>query len=296
VTARGDAEPAATRLTQPPSRRRWPLLGGVALIAAAAIAAVIVITSGGSSGGSSKAPSGTPFRATAQPVPTNHVGGATGSATATLKGNQLTVTIDTNGLLNGASHLLHIHAGGKGVCPPASAASLHNGHLSISTTDGIKFYGPPEVSLTDTGDTSASSNVAFARYPATGTIRYTRTITLPGGIPDAIRTNNAVIVVHGIDYNHNGVYDNVLDRSDLNPAFTGESTAPALCGPLRPAGGAQAASGTTFTASMRLTRLPIPTSGRLTPAERFWLLCHLPGTAPSDPTRRYATASPAGTA
>jgi hypothetical protein len=39
--------------------------------------------------------------------------------------------------------------------------------------------------------------------------------------------------VHGIDYNSNGIYDNVLDRSDLNRSLTGESTAPALCGKLR---------------------------------------------------------------
>jgi hypothetical protein len=297
VAAAATEAPAA-RPARSPTLPNWTVLGIAALIAAVVVA-VIVATSGGSSssGGSQKTPSGAPFRANAQPVPTNHVGGATGSATATLKGNVLTVTVDTNGLLNGASHLLHIHAGGQGRCPPASAASLHNGHLSISTTDGIKFYGPPEVSLTDTGDTSASSNVAFARYPATGNIRYTRTITLPGGIPNAIRNRNAVIVVHGIDYNHNGVYDNVLDRSDLNRAFTGESTAPALCGPLRPAGGAQASGATTFTASMNLTRLPIPVSGtKLTPAERFWLLCHLPGTGSSDAGRRYAAAWPAGTA
>ncbi|MGZ4270812.1 MAG: hypothetical protein ACXVSX_16585, partial [Solirubrobacteraceae bacterium] len=47
-----------------------------------------------------------------------------------------------------------------------------------------------------------------------------------------IRKNNAVLVVHGIDYNHNGVYDGVLERSDLDRSLPGESTAPALCGPL----------------------------------------------------------------
>jgi hypothetical protein len=41
-----------------------------------------------------------------------------------------------------------------------------------------------------------------------------------------------VIVVHGIDYNRNGIYDGVLERSDLDRSLTGESTAPALCGPL----------------------------------------------------------------
>ena len=43
-----------------------------------------------------------------------------------------------------------------------------------------------------------------------------------------------MIVVHGIDYNHNGIYDNVLDRSELNNSLPGEATAPALCGPLVP--------------------------------------------------------------
>jgi hypothetical protein len=248
----------------------------------AGVVVAIVVGSGGSSNKPDTGASAPQFRATAQPVPTNHVGGASGSATASLKGDVLTVSVDTNGLLNGAPHLMHIHAGGTGVCPPASAAHLHNGHLSISTGDGLKFYGPPEVSLTDSGDTTAASRLAFGRYPSTGDIRYTRKITLTGGIPAAIRADNAVLVVHGIDYNHNGVYDNVLGPSDQSSAFTGESTAPALCGPLRPAGGSQASTATRFTASLRLTRLPIPAGPHLTAAERFWLLCHLPrGTAPA---------------
>jgi hypothetical protein len=142
------------------------------------------------------------------------------------------VTIDTNGLLNGAPHAMHIHAAGRGICPPASAARLHNGHLAISTTNGIIFYGPPAVALTSVGDTSPRSIIDFTRYPTVGNIRYTRTITLSPTVAGEIRRHNAVIVVHGIDYNGNGIYDNVLDRSDLSNALTGESTAPALCGPL----------------------------------------------------------------
>ena len=41
-----------------------------------------------------------------------------------------------------------------------------------------------------------------------------------------------MIIVHGVDYNDNGIYDNVLDRSDLKRSLPGESTAPALCGTL----------------------------------------------------------------
>jgi hypothetical protein len=191
-----------------------------------AVIAVIALSSSGSS-----KPSGTPFAASLTPVPTNQSNGS-GSGTVRLNGNVATVTLDASGLLNGAPHAMHIHAGGKGVCPPASAARLHNGHLSISTSDGIKFYGPPQVSLTSTGDTSPKSIIDFSRYPHVGTIRYARTITIPTGVADAIRAGNAAMIVHGIDYNHNGIYDNVLDRSELNNSLPGEATAPAICGSL----------------------------------------------------------------
>ena len=159
--------------------------------------------------------------AAALPVPTNRVTG-NGSATVQLHGNVATVTLDTNGLLNGSPHGMHIHAGGKGLCPPASTARLHNGHRTISTTDGIKFCGPPQVSLTTSGDTSAASRVDFSRYPTDGNARYERAdIVLTPGVADAIRAGDAVIVVHGIDYNGNHIYDDVLDRSELNPSLSG---------------------------------------------------------------------------
>ena len=143
-------------------RYRWPALAAVVLVV---VVVVVVIASGGSS-----KPQGQPFGAAAQPVPTNHVTGS-GTASVRLNGDVAAVTIDTNGLLNGSPHAMHIHAGGKGVCPPASAARAHNGHLAISTTDGIKFYGPPQVSLTSSGDTSPKSIVDFARYPTVGAIK-----------------------------------------------------------------------------------------------------------------------------
>jgi serine/threonine protein kinase len=255
-------------------RYRWPALGALGLI----IVAVVVVIAVGS-GGSSKPP-GQPFGAAAQPVPTNHVTGS-GTANVRLNGDVASVTIDTNGLLNGSPHAMHIHAGGKGVCPPASAARLHNGHLAISTTDGIKFYGPPQVSLTSSGDTSPKSIVDFVRYPTVGAITYTREITVPPGIAAAIRAGNAVIVVHGIDYNNNGIYDDVLDRSELNHSLPGEATAPALCGPLAPTqtaatGAPGPAGGTSYTVSLHRTLLPVATAG-----SGYVLLCHLLGIDPT---------------
>jgi serine/threonine protein kinase len=251
-------------------KHRWPVAAGLALVVAA-VAAAIVLSSGSSPKPSPAPPVGERFATLLDPVPTNRVT-ATGTATVRLNKDVATVTIDTNGLLNGAPHAMHIHAGGKGICPSASAARLHHGHLSISTTAGIPFYGPPVLSLTTTGDTSPRSIIDFTRYPTVGSIRYTRTITVSPKIAAEIRRHNAVIVVHGIDYNGNGIYDNVLDRSDLSAALPGESTAPALCGPLaaapkKAATSSSADSGqpTVYTASLTVHYISL--SGQ---ASLFW--------------------------
>jgi serine/threonine protein kinase len=271
-------------------RSPLPILAALGLIVGAAIA-VIVLASGGGGGGSSK-PKGQPFVSAAQPVPSNQVTG-NGKATVALNGDVASVTLDTNGLLNGSPHALHIHAGAKGVCPPASAAHLHNGHKAISTHDGINYYGPPELALTSTGDTSPQSIVDFSRYPTVGAIRYTRQITIPQGVAAAIRAGNAVIVVHGIDYNHNGIYDDVLDRSELNRTLPGEATAPALCGSLfastTAALGGHGPAANTYAAVLRRRTAPNATS-----ADGFALLCHPLGVNPttvSDPRAAGGTAA-----
>jgi hypothetical protein len=218
----------------------------------AGVVAVVVLTSG------SGTPAGKLSSSVLEQVPTNHVTGS-GQATIRLNGNQAAVTLTTNGLDNDAElvHLLHIHAGGKGECPPASAARLHNGHLAISTTDGINYYGPPVQALTTRGDTSVASILAFPRFLSGGNLHYTRTITLPENLVADIRRNNAVVVVHGVDYDGSGIYSGVLDRSELNKSVPGTATAPALCGRLIGAQSATAAyprsSGHTlvYTASLR---------------------------------------------
>jgi hypothetical protein len=198
---------------------------GTLAVAVAAVAAAIILSSGGSAAKAEL------FEAILRPVPDNHVTG-NGTAAVRLQGNSITVTVDTAGLLNGAPHAMHIHAFGEGICPPPSAARLYNGHLAISTTDGIKYFGPMAVALTLGGDTSPNSMLAFPRYPTTGNIHYQRTIAISPATANAIRNGNAVVVVHGIDYDHSGHYDNVLSRSELDSAVPQEETAPALCGTL----------------------------------------------------------------
>ena len=198
---------------------------------------VTVLSSSNSLPGSSPArPSVQAFSAQAAPVPTNRVSG-TGTAVIQFRGNAASVTVNATGLLDGSPHLMHIHAGGLRACPPASAARLHHGHLSISTVDSDRFYGPTVVSLTETGSTSGHVpvNVDFKRYPSSGTIHYLRTVVLASGVADLIRRGSATIVIHGIDYNGNHVYDfGALGGSVPDTALSGEATAPALCGVLRP--------------------------------------------------------------
>jgi serine/threonine protein kinase len=261
--------------SQPPEggvrKYRWPALA-VLLVVAVAVGAV-VLGSSGSSPKSPKALAGLHLTAAASPVPTNHVTGR-GTASVVLNGDVATVRITTVGLLDGSPHLMHIHAGGQGLCPPASAARLHNGHLAISTGNGIRFYGPPLVSLTLRGDTSAKSNLAFPRFPSVGAISYQRVVTVPASVAALIRAGNAVVVIHGIDYDHSGTYDEVLGRSDLAPQFTGDSTAPALCGhlaPIQTVASASSAQHTVYAAS--LSRVSLSQTDQ---ALGFALLCHLP--------------------
>jgi hypothetical protein len=224
-------------------------VAGLIVLVGGGIAAAVALTSGGGSS-STNAVKGKSFPATLAGVPTNHVAG-TGDAVVKLAGNTAAITVDTNGLLGGAPHAMHIHAGGQGKCPTAQAAQKHNGRLSISTVNGEPFYGPPVTSITQSGDTSKKSILAFPRYPNVGAIRYSRTFTLLRSVAAQIRSRKASIIVHGIDYNNNGLYDSILDRSELDRRLPGEATAPALCGPLVAAKTTKAdAGGNIYTASL----------------------------------------------
>jgi serine/threonine protein kinase len=224
-------------------RRWWPVAAALLVAAVAAVVAVVLASGSGT-------PSGKLSQAALAEVPSNHVTGS-GEALVRLDGDRAAVTVTTSGLDNGEElvHLMHIHAGGKGQCPPASAARRHNGHLAISTNDGINYYGPPVQALTTHGDTRVASILAFHRFPSGGALHYTRTIVLPASVAAAIRGGDAVVVVHGTDYDGTGIYSGVLDASELSKSVPATATAPALCGQLL---AAQNASSGIYTASLDL--------------------------------------------
>jgi hypothetical protein len=238
------------------------------VLAGAAIAAIL-LTSGSST-------TATRFAAQVQPVPTNRVTG-NGTATVDLNGNIATVTVETNGLL-AAVHLMHIH-GGTGTCPSASAAGLFNGHRFISAAQGDNSYGPVLASLTQFGDTSPQSHLASARFLSGASIRYKRAVTLSVEDVRLLHSGLAVIVVHGIDYNGTGAYDNFLGPD-------AEAAAPALCGALLPTQTASTGHPAIYTASLGLEG----GSG-----DRPALLCHLssPAVTRQQPTTRSGSGSTA---
>ncbi|MDQ1483486.1 MAG: hypothetical protein QOF35_1562 [Actinomycetota bacterium] len=181
-----------------------------------------------------------------KPVALNGVNGS-GSASVSVTGTTITVKMAATGLLAGSPHAAHIHFGAdaRHECPVGSDDADNNGHLN--TTEGGPAYGPIVVSLTKTGDTSAKSGLAVDRFDtaAGGKISYERgSIKVDQGVADAIAGGKAVVVIHGVDYNHDGKYSGTA-KSDLAPALPTEATDPALCGPLTamPAGGVQTGAG-----------------------------------------------------
>jgi hypothetical protein len=136
------------------------------------------------------------------------------------------------------------------VCPPETVAKKRNGNLSLNTTDGAPFYGGIGTSLTTTGDTSPDSGLAIDRFPTGDKVHYERTITLSDEAAKSLREGTGVVVVHGIDYNGNGKYDNVLGPSDLDPSLPSEATNPALCGTQTGVNTSAAAAG----AALRIVR------------------------------------------
>ena len=178
--------------------------------------------------------------------------GASGTATATVRNQKIQhIEVHAQGLTPNAPHAQHIHYGEQALNECPTLALDTNGDGRINTVEGLPAYGPVVVSLTTTGDTTPASLLAVARYPVSdgGSYHYSRDniefTDVPGTgysggggtakqIADSIREGEGVVVIHGIDYNRNGVYDFAsAGASDLDPKLPAEATDPAVCGVLR---------------------------------------------------------------
>jgi hypothetical protein len=192
------------------------------------------------------AATGTSYQATLNPL--NHATGS-GMATISLNGNTATVTESWSGLasqFNGAAypHVQHIHFGGAGACPTTAADK--NGDGVISTTDGAAAYGGIGATLSTSGDTSPAAGTNIKIAPAGPSTNYHRTIQLDPQVASAIKSGNAVIVVHGLDPATLSKQAQG-EKSDLVPSLPLAATSPALCGVVHamPAGGVATGTGST---------------------------------------------------
>ena len=183
-----------------------------------------------------------------EPVALNGVD-ASGTAMVQVNGTTIDVTMAASGLLADNPHAAHIHFGAdaRHECP--TAADDAEGDGTINTTDGDPAYGPIVVSLTKVGDTSPDSALAVERFETApgGELSYERgSIQVDEGVASAVVSGQAVVVIHGVDHNHNGKYDGKT-KSDLEPSLPTEATDPAICGVLSaaPAGGADTGNGGT---------------------------------------------------
>lgn len=188
-----------------------------------------------------------------QPVAGNGVDGS-GTAMVTIDGTMLTVDMGATGLLADQPHAAHIHFGAdaRHECPAASDDTDGDGHLT--TTEGGPAYGEIVVSLTKTGDTSPNSALAVDRFDTApgGTLQYERgSISVTDAVAANVMSGEAVVVIHGVDYNGDGAYSGDK-KSELDPSLPTEATDPALCGVLEvsqmagmPTGGVETGGGST---------------------------------------------------
>jgi hypothetical protein len=108
--------------------------------------------------------------------------------------------------------------------------------VPLNVAEGHPAYGMIVTSLTTKGDTSPASALAVTRFPTAphGMVEYRRTIRVSKATAHAVRSGEAVLVVHGVDYNDNGAYDfDSAGPSELDASLPAEATDPALCGVLR---------------------------------------------------------------
>ena len=201
-------------------------------VTALACGAAVVPFAGGISSATAKSGDAV---ANLQPVALNGVPGS-GTAIVSVRGTRVDVTMQAGGLLADAPHAAHIHFGAQARHECPGAADDADGSGTLNTSEGAPAYGPVRVSLTKTGDTSPASALAVDRFDTApgGHLAYQRGhIKVDQDVAKAIREGHAVIVIHGVDHNHDGAYDGATP-SDLAPALPTEATDPALCGRVVP--------------------------------------------------------------
>ncbi len=186
------------------------------------------------------------FDAVLHAVPHTHAadGGSdvNGNASLRLTGRTLDIKLSASGLTPGEPHAMHIHGDTQAAneCPGIEADSNTGDAIDpgtfipgtpdglISLGEGLPDYGPIDVSLTTTGDTSAASGLSLERFlvaDANGRIDDHRSVVVPKDV--AKNLADLHIVLHGTDLPGDA------DESSLSSLF--EATLPVACGGIQQA-------------------------------------------------------------
>ncbi|UYM03604.1 hypothetical protein [Solicola gregarius] len=185
--------------------------------------------------GSSGAPGAVGAKKTRTHLAPINNSGVRGTARVKVHNRRLTVSVNAHGLLRKMPHAMHLHFAKKArhTCP--TVRDDKNADHRLNTTEGTGAYGNVRVSLTKSGATGPKSALAVKRFPTAprGKIHYSRTLRTSKAVARGVRNGNSVLVVHGIDYNHNRKYDFKAGKSDLDPKLPTEATDPVACGVLR---------------------------------------------------------------
>jgi hypothetical protein len=158
-------------------------------------------------------------------VPNSQASGRT--SIMVLPNGNVKVQVEASGLAPNLPHLMHLHdvlAGGTSDCPTGTPGDV------VTVAGGLPNYGAIQLPLA-TQVADADGNIYFsAQFPASTALATDPSLTL------ADIAGTAQVVVHGIDFDGNGMYAiNSADpfasqESSIVPGAPLELTAPVLCG------------------------------------------------------------------
>jgi len=202
------------------------------LITGLALAAVVVVPASAGNLGQTYRATLNPLNAGSHTVVTTTgtttytIPSAHGTATVTLKGDDVTVQIMVEGVTPLTLHPQHIHAGIT--CPNAGDDANRDGFVDV--IEGLPKYGPILVSLDTTINTGASSDLNFPKASASGSYSYSASGSrshIQDEIMTALKLGTRHVVIHGIDP------DMPLPASVQSlPGLPAWATLPVACGEL----------------------------------------------------------------
>ncbi|MDI3193561.1 CHRD domain-containing protein [Pseudarthrobacter sp. AL07] len=150
---------------------------------------------------------------------------ASGTAVITVNGDDITVTVDVQGVTAGTLHPQHIHAGTT--CPNAGDDVNHDSFVDV--IEGLPKYGPVLISL-DSDLNSFAPSLDFPVADASGSYHYSEEASkshLQSELKQALKLGDRHVVIHGINPT-----DPLPTTVASLPGLPAWATLPVACGQL----------------------------------------------------------------